>query len=132
MLDIAAVVSGILGGSVVALFAVWARAHAGYQPDPLKAKVEVLRRFAGNRYVLTEGSLGVQSNGEPFTALNEAYIVFAKDREVVEALRAMHRELGLPDRLVDNITTLVKKMAEATNTPIDFNDAFIQRPFTPG
>ena len=92
----------------------------------------MLRRFAGNRYVLTENSgATIQFNGEPFVALNEAFIVFAEDPTVIEALRVMHDQLGQQGRLVDNIVTVVKEMAEVSNVAINLNDSFIERPFTP-
>ena len=43
----------------------------------------------------------------------------------------MHAELDRPNRLVDNIVTLVKEMAAAADVPIDLNDSFIERPFAP-
>ena len=96
-----------------------------------RRKRDVLRRFAGNRYVMVESGLGVQPTGEPFVALNEAFVVFAGDSEVIEALETMHAELGRPNRLIDNILTLVKEMAAAADVPIGLNDSFIERPFVP-
>ena len=71
-----------------------------------------------------------QPNGEPFVALNEAFIVFAEDPTVIEALRVM-RDQSQQGRLVDNIVTVVKEMAEVSNVAINLNDSFIERPFTP-
>ena len=73
----------------------------------------------------------MQSNGEPFVGLNEAFVVFAANPEVIEALQIIHAELDRPNRLVDNIVTLVKEMAAAADVPIDLNDSFIERPFAP-
>ena len=102
-----------------------------YQFGQMASKMDVLRRFAANRYVMTEVGPGIQSNGEPFVALNEAFVVFARDPEVIEALETMHAELGQPGRLVENIVTLVKEMADSADVPVDLNDSFIRRPFTP-
>ena len=124
-------VIGILVGVIVTLVGVLAQSHVEYGSDQLAMQRDVLRRFAGNRYLLGEKGLGVQSNGEPFVALNEAFVVFAANPEVIEALQIMHAELDRPNRLVDNIVTLVKEMAAAADVPIDLNDSFIERPFAP-
>ena len=93
----------------------------------LMIKRDVLRRFVGNRYALTESLKG--HAGEPFIALNEIFVVYAKDQQVIAALKKMHEE---PGRLSDNIVTLTKAMALAAKVPInDLNDEFITRPFTP-
>ncbi len=63
-----------------------------------------------NRYFLTEDPIG-KGGAEPFLALNEAFVVFADSPGVITALRKIHEELGRPDRLNDNIVTLIKKMA---------------------
>ena len=127
-------VSGLIGllvGVIVTLVGVLAQSHVEYGSDQLAVKRDVLRRFAGNRYVMGENGLGVQPNGEPFVALNEAFVVFAGDSEVIEALQNMHAELGRPNRLVDNIVTLIKEMAAAADVSIDLNDSFIEHPFAP-
>lgn len=93
-------------------------------------KRDVLRRLVGNRFVLTK--LGVGSKGEPFIALNETFVVYADHPEVISALRKMHENLALPDRMPDNLLSLVKAMAKAANVPIhQLNDDFFLRPFTP-
>ena len=84
----------------------------------------------GNRFVLTKP--GVGSKGEPFIALNETFVVYADHPEVISALRKMHENLALPDRLPDNLLSLVKAMAKAAKVPIhQLNDDFFLRPFTP-
>ena len=91
----------LISGLVGALIAVAFQSYLGYTFDELATKRDVLRRFAGNRYVLTENPrTTIQPNGEPFVALNEAFIVFAKDPRVIEALRVMHDQLGQQGRLV--------------------------------
>ena len=122
---------GVLGGLIVTWFGVQTQSQVDYQFGQMASKMDVLRRFAANRYVMTEIGPGIQSNGEPFVALNEAFVVFARDPEVIEALETMHAELEQPGRLVENIVTLVKEMADAADVPVDLNDSFIRRPFTP-
>ena len=121
----------LISGLFAALLAVGVQSHLDELADELATKRDVLRRFAGNRYVLTENSgATTQPNGEPFVALNEAFIVFAEDPTVIEALRVM-RDQSQQGRLVDNIVTVVKEMAEVSNVAINLNDSFIERPFTP-
>ena len=62
---------------------------------------------------------------------NEAFVVFAGDSEVIEALQNMYAVLGRPNRLVDSIVTLVKEMAAEADVPIDLDDSFIEHPFAP-
>ena len=96
----------------------------------LMIKRDVLRRFVGNRYALTESLKG--QSGEPFIALNKIFIVYANHQQVIKALNKMHEELGLPGRLSDNIVTLTKEMTRAAKVPLTgLNDEFITRPFTP-
>ena len=122
-------ISGLFG----ALLAVGAQSYLNKLADELATKRDVLRRFAGNRYVLTNTSRAtIQPSGEPFVALNEAFIVFSKHPNVVEALRVMHAQLGQNGRLSENIVTLVKEMAEASKVAVELNDSYIERPFTPG
>ena len=98
-----------------------------HRNNVLMIKRDVLRRFVGNRYALTENLKG--HAGEPFIALNEIFVVYAKDQQVITALKKMHEE---PGRLRDNIVTLTKAMALAAKVPIKgLNDEFITRPFTP-
>ena len=97
----------------------------------LSAKRDVLRRFVGNRYVLTSPP-NISREGEPFVALNEIFVVYAEHPQVIAALKKMHEELGTKNRLVDNILTLTKAMAKAAEVPVqELNDEFIARPFTP-
>jgi len=121
---ISAFLSGIVGVVISTLY------HRRY--DRRKQKRDVLRRFVGNRYVLTGRHMGNQ-DGEPFIALNETFVVFADSHIVIAALKKMHQELGQPNRLSDNVVTLTKEMAKAAGVKIEgLNDDFIERPFTPG
>ena len=77
--------SGVLGGLIVTWFGVQTQSQVDYQFGQMASKMDVLRRFVANRYVMTEVGPGIQSNGEPFVALNEAFVVFARDPEVIDA-----------------------------------------------
>ena len=52
-------VIGILVGVIVTLVGVLAQSHVEYGSDQLAMQRDVLRRFAGNRYLLGEKGLGV-------------------------------------------------------------------------
>lgn len=119
---ISALVSGLLATCV--------SFHLNRQHTKNLLKRDVLRRLVGNRFVLT--AQGVGSKGEPFIALNETFVVYADHPEVISALRKMHEDLALPDRMPGNLLSLVKAMAKATKVPIhQLNDDFFLRPFTP-
>ena len=91
------------------------------------AKREVLGRLAGFRYLLARTDCPLV-HGEPFRTLNEAYIVFANDQEVLDALEALRRTRGNDGELVASI---IKHMAEASGVPIPLDDAFLTRPMAP-
>ena len=119
-------ISALLSG----LLATWVSFYLNRQYSEIEVKRDVLRRFVGSRYLLTGKYMG--SEGEPFVALNEVFVVYAEHPQVISTLRKMHEELNIPDRLPDNILSLVKAMAKAANVPIrELNDDFIMRPFTP-
>ena len=120
---------GIVGACIGAVLKSWLDGKAA----ELAMKRDVLRRFAGNRYVMTGTGPGVQPNGEPFVALNEAFIAFAKEEKVLDALKEMHPASGQRAGLVDSIVTLTKRMADATELPFSakLNDWFIDNPFSP-
>ncbi len=101
-----------------------------WERDELDMKRDVLRRLLGYRYRLTESLKG--SDGEPFIALNEAWVVYMNCPQVTAALVRMHDELGVDGRLSPNIVAVVRAMADAASVPVhDLDDGVIERPFTP-
>ena len=121
-----AVITVILSGITAALVS----SYFQKRKDERELKRDVLRRFVGNRYFLTAGQQS--ESGEPFIALNEIFVVYAQDREVIDAIKKMKEELDKQNRLIDNILTLTKAMAKAAKVPINgLNDNFIVEPFTP-
>ncbi len=124
MILISALLSGLLATCV--------SFYLNSQHTKFEIKRDVLRRFVGNRYVLT-GQFR-ESKGEPFIALNEVFVAYAEHPQVISALRKMHEELGQTERLPDNIVSLIKAMAKAAKVSIrelELNDDFIMRPFVP-
>ena len=63
-----------------------------WKHDELVIRRDILRRLAGNCYRLTPEFQGQE--GEPFTALNEAWVMYADFPQVIEALDKIHDELG--------------------------------------
>jgi len=96
-----------------------------------KWKEDTLKRLAAHRYAIAEGA-SQEGKAEFFAVLNEVFVVFHDAPEVLDALGTMHKELGMPGRLSENMATLFKRMCE--NLGIDhqrFNDSFFENPFTP-
>ena len=120
----------LISALVSGLLATWASFCLNRRYSEVEVKRDVLRRFVGSRYRLTGKEMG--GEGEPFIALNEVFVVYAEHPQVISTLRKMHEEISIPDRVPDNIVSLVKAMAEAAKVPIrELNDDFITRPFTP-
>lgn len=120
------IISGLFVGVTVAL--VVSHIEKGRARRTLRQ--DVLRRLLGYSYRLTGSFKG--TDGEPFVALNEAWIVFADCPRVTGALARMHDELGHAGRLAPNVVELVRSMADVADVPIEeVDENFLVRPFTP-
>ena len=98
--------------------------------ETMLSRRDVLRRLVGNTFRLTVGFNA--SDGEPYIALNEAWMVFSDCPEVKQALRTYHNEMNNPDTHNQNMLAIIEKMAKRSKVPIDFSDYnFLERPFTP-
>jgi hypothetical protein len=96
-----------------------------------KVKFNTLRRLAGARYCLSPGASD-SSKKEFFEALNEVFVVFHDDEDVLAVLEVFHKELNIPGRLFDNIVKLFRAINR--NLGIEYKtltDDFMLRPFTP-
>ena len=101
-----------------------------WRRDELELRRDVLRRLFAYRYRLTEALKG--GDGEPFIALNEAWVVYAGFPDVTNALTKMHNELGKQGCLSHNIAVLIRAMSDAADLSIrDLDDRLITQPFTP-
>ena len=130
-MNLTAIIVTIVASLLSGIVAVIVSTYYYRRYDKAKLKRDVLRRFVGNRHFLTVVPPG--SKGEPFIALNEAFIVFADSPDVIMSLKKMHKELGQPERLLDNIVALVKAMADSAGISLqDFDETLITKPFTPG
>ncbi len=119
----------LLGTSLLSgLLAAWITLAVNASRDKRRIKRDVLRRLAGNRYFLTAQGLQLPSSGEPFVALNEVFIVFNDDKEVLDAVKQLRASGGASEHVV----ALIKRMATAAGVQIHLDDAFIDYAFTPG
>ena len=120
--------------SIVIAGGAWCINYETLQRENLEDRRDVLRRIMGYSYRLTEGRTG--QDGEPFIALNEASIVFAEHREVIDALETLHRGVTEgEEQLVPNLVELIKAMIVASELPPhaqDLPEQFLVTPFVPG
>lgn len=116
--------------AIIAVWQSWRLQKRQWRRDEIETRRDVLRRFFAYRYRLTDSLRG--TDGEPFIALNEAWIVFAGFPEVTATLAKLHNDLGKSGMLARNVTALIRAMATAANISTQqMEDSFIERPFTP-
>lgn len=115
-------VSGLLGALITAYFQ--------RRRQNRMIKVDTLRRLSAYRYHLANRT--VSAAGEPFVALNEIFVVYSEEKEVLERLETLHEKLSTsPSTLEDDLLRLIKAMAKATDTRLGVADKFISEPFVP-
>ena len=116
--------------AVIAVWQGWRLQNRQWRRDEVGLRRDVLRRLFAYRYRLTASLQG--TDGEPFVALNEAWIVFAGFPEVTVALAKLHSDLGKGGMLAGNVAALVRAMATAAEISTkQLEDSYIERPFTP-
>ena len=124
-----AIIGALIGALVSAGALIWVYFRQR-KDDQLKLKRDVLRRLVGYSYRLTPAWSG--RDGEPFIALNEAWIVFSDSSQVTDALVKMRNELGEEGRLIPNIRKVIREMSDSAQVRIkNLDDRFIDSPFTP-
>jgi hypothetical protein len=115
------VVSGLLG----VIISTWYY----HRYETKKVKLDTLRRLVAYRYCLTNAG-AIDAEKEFFGALNEAFVVFNKNRSVLKALQTMHGNLGQPAKLVDDLLILLKAMYKDLGIAYsEINDSFMTKPF---
>lgn len=100
-----------------------------------KLKTETFRKILGYRGCLTTTVLSQDdiNASEFFSALNEVFLIFNEDKEVINSLKKLHKEIKENDKLIDNIVDLIKRMADVLGVDYsNINDSFFERPFTRG
>jgi hypothetical protein len=96
-----------------------------------KLKFVSLRKLAGGRYCLTPNASD-DSKKEFFSTLNEVFVVFPDNEEVLDALDVLHKELNIPNRLFNNIVKLFRAIHRDLGIEYKtLTDDFLLRPFTP-
>lgn len=91
----------------------------------LEPKRSVLFRVVGYRHALGAGSPTESERNGLLPALNEACMVFAKDKPVVAELKRM---MALQDK-TEGLLPLIKAMAKAAKVPVQVDDDFLRTPF---
>jgi pyoverdine/dityrosine biosynthesis protein Dit1 len=85
----------------------------------------------GYRYTLVNPDLHVFSDSI-YVALNQIYVVFNKNKNVLKAIKKMHDDLGNQQKFSDNLITLIKEIAKSLKvSTAEFNDRFFEIPFYP-
>lgn len=110
--------SGLIGALLTLCFQAWR--------DNRRFKVETLKRFVGARHNL---------GSEVFIqVLNEIFVVFNDDPDVMTAIQAYHTLVMSAQRgqpCEDALLKLYKSMCKASQiNPKYFNDSFFLNPFT--
>lgn len=95
-----------------------------------KLKMQTFRKIVGYRYCIADNSNSEDEYNEFFSALNEVFVVFNEDKEVIAALKKMHEDLGTAHSLTDNLVNLIRRMSEVLGVNYSIvNDSFFERPF---
>ena len=117
------VTSGLLG---VIISTVYYRLY-----ENRKIKFDILRKLVGYRFYLTANSID-SINNEIYVALNEVVVVFHNNKSVIIAIKKMHEQLQIPNRLVDNFISLIKEISKVLHVNFnELNDSFLETPFVP-
>lgn len=123
---VAAALAAAFGAVVVAVATHWATKRRERRNE----KRAVLQRLCRDRAHI----LGLLTGDatERYDALNEVPIAYADAPAVLAAFRHLHEQRQWPERLRDNLVTLIKAMAENAGVDLSpLNDSFILEPFTP-
>lgn len=119
---------------VVAVFSAVTVAVANHwatkRRERLGAKRALLQRICGERAHI----LGLAADGlmEACEALNEVCVAYADEPAVLKAVRHLHEQRQQPERLPDNLVTLIKAMSKSAHIDLSsLNDSFLLNPFTP-
>ena len=119
----------LLAGSVAACLVPFITSWLEKRRYRLRWKQDVLVRLLGNLHFLTPGWIG-RSSGEPYIALNEAYVAFDDSPPVIAALNKFREDLN--DNNHNHLVTVIKAMAKPSGVRFDgLNDVFITHPFGP-
>ena len=123
------VFAALLGAALGAALGAFLSHRFSRKRDHLELKRDVLRRVIGYRWTLTKARL--DSEGHFFTALNEALVVFAGDKDVERKIDRFQRTLKRGFRAED-LQPLAEAMARSAKVPSDgWKKELFERPFSP-
>ena len=120
------IVVAVLSAMVVAIATHWATKRREQRNE----KRAVLQRLCRDRAHI----LGLMTGDatERYDALNEVPIAYADAPAVLAAIRQLYEQRQQPERLRDNLVTLIKDMAKNAGVDLSpLNDSFLLEPFTP-
>ena len=91
--------------------------------EQLKLRQDVIRRLMANRHIIINS--GNNNNIEELrVTLNESFIVYADFKDVISALRTLHRGSPLLEDRKKHFVDVIKKMAKAARVNINnLNDS---------
>ncbi|MCG8030416.1 MAG: hypothetical protein N0E59_12565 [Candidatus Thiodiazotropha taylori] len=118
------VISSLASGLVTFAISTWFY----MRHEERKQKIEVFRKLMGNRHGITENP-DPDAKSNFFVALNEAFVVFGKSKDVLSAV--MHFK-AYPNRTRDNFTLLARAICNDLKIPDStIKDEFFNEPFVP-
>jgi len=119
-----ALVSGVIAGLVVLVI----QNQFEVRREIKRAKIEVLRKIAGNRPAIADQGAISESRHELFEGLNEAAVVFSDSKIVGDALSAVLNSKGgeQPKRMVDLLKAMSKDVGINPKTDL------LEQIFIPG
>ena len=95
----------------------------------LAPKREVLRRLLGSLHTAALSKAAQEGGGDPFSAANEAAVVFGDHKDVVDKLKKAKRLAG---NNVKELIPLIRAMAVAAKVNLDaFDDNYLLTAFSP-
>jgi len=114
------IISSLLSG----LLGVFVSSRFYLRLEKRKVKTDTVKRLLGYRYNLT---------GEGFTrALNEAFIIFADNKEVVKAIEELHVTVTTPGKpdINNKLLSLFKAVCKDIKClPKNINDTYFMKAF---
>ena len=127
---VTALISSIIGAIIGAVTASFLNFHFNRKRDQREMKRDVLRRILGYRWTLTKGNL--HHNHHFFTALNEASVVFAGDRDVEREIDRFYRAIQGEFRAEQLFPLAVAMATSAEVSSEAWTEERFKTPFAPG
>ena len=124
------VFAALIGAALGAALGAFLGYRFSRKRDHLELKRDVLRRVMGYRWTLTPGRS--DSAGHFFTALNEAFVVFAGDDDVEREIQTFHESVEEQAFRAEDLQPLAEAMARSAQVPHEaWDKAIFEQPFVP-